>query len=129
MREIRSARVPAPAGTYSQAIEHGGFVFLAGQGPFSASGERVGVTFAEQARLTFENLKLVAQAAGADLGGTVRLGVYLSSLDHFEEFNVIARDYLTEPYPARTTLQVALRGFDIELDAVVAMPVHAGETR
>jgi len=129
MREIRSDRVPAPAGTYSQAIEHGGFVFLAGQGPFSASGERAGQTFAEQARLTFENLKLVAQAAGTDLSGTVRLGVYLSSLDHFEEFNLIAREYLTEPYPARTTLQVALQGFDIELDAVVAMQVNPEEAQ
>lgn len=127
MKRIESGDVPAPAGPYSQGIEHGGLVYLAGQGPFSAEGERVGSTFAEQARLTFENLASVAAAAGTDLSHTVRLGVYLTTLQDFEEFNAIAREYLTEPYPARTTLQADLRGFDIELDAIVALPSGDGE--
>lgn len=122
MNEIRSTEVPAPAGPYSQGIEHGGLLFLAGQGPFSKDGARIGETFADQVRITFENLASVANAAGTDLGRTVRLGAYLSSLENFDEFNAIAREYLSEPYPARTTLQVSLRGFDIELDAVVALP-------
>jgi reactive intermediate/imine deaminase len=122
MREqIRADGVPAPAGAYSQGIRVGDLVFLAGQGPFTASGERAGETFAEQARLTFENLAAVAAAAGTDLSKTVRLGVYLQSMDDFDEFNRIAREYLAEPFPARTTLRVDLRGFDIELDAVVAV--------
>lgn len=129
MRQISSSRAPASAGPYSQAIEHGGLLFLAGQGPFSAAGERIGDTFADQVRITFENLASVAHAAGTDLSRAVRLGAYLSSLENFEEFNSIARGYLSEPFPARTTLQVALRGFDIELDAVVAMPDSAGGAR
>jgi len=122
MKEIRSGKVPAPAGPYSQGIEHGGLLFLAGQGPFTSSGQRVGETFADQVHVTFQSLAFVAEAAGTDLSRIVRLGAYLSSIENFEEFNSIARDYLSEPFPARTTLQVALRGFDIELDAVIAMP-------
>lgn len=122
LEQIQSALVAPPAGPYSQGIRFGGLVFLAGQGPFSAEGKRVGVTFADQVRITFDNLAGVAAAAGTDLSRTVRLGAYLKSLDDFPEFNEIAREYLTEPYPARTTLQVALRGFDIELDAFVALP-------
>ena len=122
LHEISSAAAPASAGPYSQGIRVGDLVFLAGQGPFSAAGERIGETFAEQVRITFENLAAVAAAAGTDLSRTLRLGAYLRSLDDFAEFNEIAREYLSEPFPARTTLQVALRGFDIELDAIVAMP-------
>ncbi len=122
MKQYQSPAAPASAGPYSQAIAHGGLVFLAGQGPFTASGERAGATFAEQVHLTFQNLAHVAEAAGTDLSRVVRLGAYLSTLENFEEFNLISRGYLSEPYPARTTLQVALRGFDIELDAVLALP-------
>lgn len=129
MKQFESPAAPASAGPYSQAIEHGGLVFLAGQGPFTAAGERAGSTFAEQVHLTFQNLAHVAEAAGTDLSRVVRLGAYLSTLDNFEEFNLISREYLSEPFPARTTLQVALRGFDIELDAVLALPDVEGDRR
>lgn len=125
LQQITSSAVAPPAGPYSQGIRVGGLVFIAGQGPFDAAGQRVGATFAEQVRITFDNLAGVAAAAGTDLTRTVRLGAYLRTLDDFPEFNEIAREYLSEPYPARTTLQVALRGFDIELDAVVALPEGA----
>jgi hypothetical protein len=32
------------------------------------------------------------------------------------------REYLTEPYPARITIPVDLRGFDVEIDVVIAIP-------
>lgn len=119
MQKISTDQAPPPAGPYSQAVVAGGLVFLAGQGPFDAKGERVGETFADQVRRTFENLERVAAAAGSSLHSAVRLGVYLRSLDDFAEFNEIAREYLVEPFPARTTIEAALRGFDIEIDAVV----------
>ncbi|MGQ7312576.1 RidA family protein [Microbacterium arabinogalactanolyticum] len=119
MEHISTDQAPPPAGPYSQAIASGGLVFLAGQGPFNSEGLRTGESFEEQVRRTFENLEAVARAAGSSLSRAVRLGVYLRDLDQFAEFNHIARDYLTKPYPARTTIEVALRGFDIEIDAVV----------
>lgn len=119
MEQISTNQAPPPAGPYSQAIASGSLVFLAGQGPFDETGTRTGETFDEQVRRTFENLECVARAAGSSLTRAVRLGVYLRDLDQFAEFNQIARDYLAEPYPARTTIEVALRGFDIEIDAIV----------
>lgn len=121
---VSTELAPPPAGPYSQGTVHGGLVFLAGQGPFDASGKRAGETFADQVRATFSNLEAVAQAAGTTLHNAVRYGVYLKSLDDFAEFNKIAKEFLDEPFPARTTIQANLRGFDIELDAIVALPVE-----
>ncbi|PVE96921.1 RidA family protein [Microbacterium sp. TPD7012] len=121
MNKITSTEAPAPGGPYSQAVVAGDLAFLAGQGPFDAQGQRVGDSFADQVRATFQNLETVAQAAGSTLHNAVRLGAYLRSLDDFPVFNEIAREYLSEPFPARTTIEVALRGFDIELDAVVVV--------
>lgn len=119
---ISSPDAPSPAGTYSPGMVHGRVLYLAGQGPFNAAGERVGETFADQVRQTFRNLQVNAEAAGTSLQHTVRYGVYLRSLDDFEELNEIAKEFLTEPYPARTTIPVELRGFDVEIDAIVAIP-------
>lgn len=113
---------PPPAGPYSQGASAAGLLFLAGQGPFDSAGERVGDTFAEQTRQAFRNLEAVAQAAGSSLAHAVRYGVYLRDLDDFAELNAIAREFLRDPLPARTTIQADLRGFDVELDAVVALP-------
>ena len=119
---ISTASAPQPAGTYSQAIAAGPFVFLSGQGPFDKDSNRVGETFADQVRQTFRNLDEVAKAAGGSLKDAVRYSVYLKTLDDFEEFNTVAAEFLTEPLPARTTIQANLRGFDVELDAILMLP-------
>jgi enamine deaminase RidA (YjgF/YER057c/UK114 family) len=100
----------------------GNLLFLAGQGPFDALGDRVGETFADQVRATLDNLERVAQAAGTSLANAVRIGAYLSTLNHFAEFNAIIAEYVSEPFPARTTVPVDLRGFDVEIDAVLYVP-------
>jgi reactive intermediate/imine deaminase len=119
---ISSDQAPAPVGPYSPGIRVGNLLFVAGQGPFNADGSRGGETFADQVRLTMTNIQHIAEAAGTSLEHCVRMGGYLSTLDNFEEYNTILREYLTEPYPARTTLPVALRGFDVEIDVVIAIP-------
>jgi len=116
---ISSPEAPQPAGTYSPGIVAGPFIFLAGQGPFDPDGQRVGETFADQVRQTFRNLEAVAREGGASLKHTVRYGVYLRTLDDFGEFNQIASEFLRDPLPARTTIQANLRGFDVEIDAIL----------
>jgi 2-iminobutanoate/2-iminopropanoate deaminase len=113
---------PAPSGSYSQAIAAGGLLFCAGQGPFAADGSLVSGSIAEQTRQVLQNLDAVARAAGATLADAVRVGVYLSSLDHFDEMDAEYRRHFRDPLPARTTTQTELVGFDVEIDAVIALP-------
>lgn len=121
MRQISPTDTPPPAGAYSTGIVHGDFLFCAGQGPFDAEGVRIGGSFEEQVRITMENLARVAKAAGTSLDRTVRMGVFLSDIENFAALNAVVTEYLTEPYPARTTVQVPLKGFDVEIDAVIAL--------
>ncbi len=120
-RPISSEAAPAPGGAYSQAIAAGSLVFLAGQGPFTPAGEKVDGSFGDQARQTFTNLAAVAEAAGGSLADAVRVGVYLRNMDDFAEMNDLYREFFPEPLPARTTIQSDLPGFDIEVDAVLAL--------
>jgi reactive intermediate/imine deaminase len=118
---IRSDGAPAPGGPYSQAIRSGGFLFLAGQGPFRTDGSKVEGSFEDQARQTFRNLEAVATAAGASLADAVRVGVYLRDMSNFAALNRVYPEFFRDPMPARTTIQSDLPGFEIEVDAVLAM--------
>lgn len=117
----QSADAPAPGGPYSQAIKSGGFVYLAGQGPFRPDGSKIESPFEEAARQTFRNLAAVAAAAGAELADAVRVGVYLRDMSNFAAMNQVYAEFFRKPYPVRTTIQSDLPGFDIEVDCVIAI--------
>ena len=118
---IRTDAAPAPAGPYSQAIKSGGFLFLAGQAPFRPDGSKVEGSFEDQARQTLQNLQSVAAAAGASLADAVRVGVYLRDMSNFGTLNKVYPEFFHDPMPARTTIQSDLPGFEIEVDAVIAV--------
>ena len=118
---IRTDAAPAPAGPYSQAIRSGGFLFLAGQAPFRPDGSKVEGSFEDQARQTLENLQSVAAAAGASLADAVRVGVYLRDMSNFGTLNKVYAEFFHDPMPARTTIQSDLPGFEIEVDAILAV--------
>lgn len=120
---VTSPHAPTPAGPYSHGVIVGNLLFCAGQGPFGRQGERVGETFEDQVRSTFDNLQHICEAAGTSLSNTVRIGAYLSSMNLFDRFNAVyAERFSGGVLPARTTIPVDLRGFDVEIDVVVLVP-------
>lgn len=120
-QKIYTETAPPPAGTYSQGIIAGGFLFIAGQGPFDLEGKKRPDTFRNEVMMTLGNLENIARAAGTTIQNAVRLGVYLLDMNNFQEMNKIFVEYFNEPYPVRTTIQADLRGFQIEIDAIVKL--------
>ena len=57
------------------------------------------------------------------MADAVRVGVYLRDMSHFATMNKVYVEFFREPMPARTTIQSDLPGFDIEVDAVIAVGV------
>ncbi|HCT80277.1 MAG TPA: reactive intermediate/imine deaminase [Micromonosporaceae bacterium] len=109
-----------PGGPYSHAVIAGDTVYLAGACPVLPDGTWVKGSFTEQARAAFTNLARVAEAAGGSLGQAVKVGVYLRDFADFPEMNKIYVEFFGEEnLPVRTTIPVALDGFDIEVDAIL----------
>jgi 2-iminobutanoate/2-iminopropanoate deaminase len=121
---IQSEKAPKPKAPYSQAIlASGRYVFISGQGPVEPqTGNFVGETFEEQAIRTLDNLKTLAEAAGASLTDFVKVNAYLNDMGNFKKFNEIYKRYFSEPYPARTTVHSALVGMMIEVDGIAVLP-------
>ena len=123
-RPIHSDNAPAAIGTYSQAIDAGGLVFLSGQIPLvPATMEIVDGDFEARARQVFDNLQAVAEAAGGSLNDVVKLTVFLTDLDNFATVNSVMESYFTQPFPARAAVGVASlpKGVDVEADAILVV--------
>jgi 2-iminobutanoate/2-iminopropanoate deaminase len=120
---IQTEKAAKPKAPYSQGILAAGrYVFISGQGPVDPeTGNFVGNTFEEQAIRTFENLKTIAEAAGATLKDFVKVNAYLNDMGNFAKFNEIYQRYFSEPYPARTTVHSAMLGMMIEVDGIAVL--------
>ncbi|MBT8064029.1 MAG: RidA family protein [Xanthomonadales bacterium] len=121
---IHTGNAPAAVGTYSQAVRHGDTVYLSGQIPLDPqTGKLVGGTIEQQIDRVFRNLRAVCQAAGSDLGGIVKLNVYLTDLGNFAAVNSVMAEFFSEPFPARAAVGVAALplGAEVEMEAVLGL--------
>jgi 2-iminobutanoate/2-iminopropanoate deaminase len=119
---ITSSELPPPLGPYSRAIEAGGFLYVSGQvGQDPTTGKLVSGGVAAETERVFANLAAVLRAAGKTFDDVVRAGVFLTKMDDFAAMNGVYAKTFTEPFPARTTVAVAVLplGACVEIDLVV----------
>lgn len=121
----KTAIVPesaAPAiGPYSAAVSVGEFVFASGQIPVDpATGEIVAGCAACQTTQVLANASAVLDAAGLTFANVVKTTVFLVDLADFEKMNGVYAQHFSEPYPARSTVQVAAlpKGARVEIEFV-----------
>jgi 2-iminobutanoate/2-iminopropanoate deaminase len=110
-----------PAGHYSHAVAAGGFVFVSGQLPIAAgSPPDPRLPFAQQVRLTLHNVESALMAARASLRDLAKVTVYLTSEEHWAEFNAIYAEVMGDHRPARAVVPVGPLhyGLLIEIEAV-----------
>ena len=125
---VESRRVPR-RGPYSQAVQSGGLIFVAGQaGIDPVTGAVVGSTFERQARQAFENLRAILEDAGSGLEHVVKTTCWLAAPEAFDQLNALYTEYFSTDPPARSTPIVQLpRGLLFSIEAV-AVVVPAGAT-
>lgn len=117
-------KAPEPKGPYSQAVIHNGVMYLSGQIPLDSEGTLVRGTIEEETAAVLENIKLIAEEAGAGLEDVLKVTCYLADMEDFKRFNDVYRNYFRENPPARATIQSGRLPLDVqvEIDAVVALP-------
>ena len=117
---VTTSAAPAAIGPYSQATVSGQLVYTSGQIPMLPDGSLQEGDVAVQARQVLENLKAVLTAAGSGLERVLKTTVFLKDMDDFAAMNAVYAEYFTEPYPARSTVQVARlpRDVRVEIEAV-----------
>lgn len=122
-RIIATSEAPAAVGPYSQAVAVGNLLFCAGQIPLDpATGEIVGEDVTAQTERVCQNITGVLKANGMTFANVVKATVFLTDLANFAAMNAVYAKYFTEPFPARSTIQVAglPRGSQVEIEVTAA---------
>ncbi|HEY5291912.1 MAG TPA: RidA family protein [Burkholderiales bacterium] len=120
---ISTPHAPGAIGTYSQAVRCGDTIYLSGQIGLDPATMQLAEGIDAQVKRVFDNLKAVAEAAGASLDDAAKLTIYLTDLGHFAKVNEIMAVYFRQPYPARAAIGVASlpRGALVEADAILVI--------
>ena len=122
-KAFMTEKAPRPVGPYSQIVQAGPFLFLAGQVPLTPEGKMLEGDVSAQTRQVLENLKAVLQQAGAEMNQIVKTTIFLADLCDFETVNKVYTEYFHEPYPARSTVEVSKlpKGARLEIDAIAVI--------
>ena len=116
MKEIKTSNAPAAIGPYSQAIVVGNMLFTSGQIPIDPKTGEIPEGVEAQARPALTNVKNLIEAAGASIDNVVKTTVFIKNMDDFAKINEIYAQYFTEPFPARSCVEVARLPKDVLLE-------------
>jgi 2-iminobutanoate/2-iminopropanoate deaminase len=107
---VRTDRAPAPfqGAPYSQGIVAGDLVFVSGQlGIDPGTGQVVEGGIGPQTEQAMQNLAAVLEEAGTGLDRVAMTSIFLVELEDFQPMNEVYASHMSEPYPARATVEIA----------------------
>lgn len=126
MEEITTDEAPGSIGPYSQGIKSGEKIHVSGQGPVDPhTGEIVERDPRTQTRRTLENVDAILNAANQSLDDVVKATVFLSDMSLYDEVNDVYEEMLSEPYPARSAVEVVRLPVDILVEIEVVAEVDS----
>lgn len=117
-RVISTPNAPAAIAAYSQGIQVGDTLWVAGQiGLDPATREIVPGGIREETRRALENCKAILEAAGFSLKDVAQVQVLLADINDYQTMNEVYVTYFPENPPARAAYAVAAipRGARVEI--------------
>lgn len=126
MQEITTPDAPPSIGPFSQAIESNGTIYVSGQGPIDPETEAVVERDPKvQTRQTLRNVAAILDAADHSLDDIVKSTIFLSDMAHYDAVNEVYGKMLTEPFPARSAVEVVRMPVDILVEIEVIAETDA----
>lgn len=131
MKEIiATASAPAALGPYAQGVKVNDTIYVSGQLPVNPkTNQLINGTIGAQTEQVLMNLREILEEGGARLDDVVKVNIYMTDLDHFDEMNRVYgfffpnTDASTNLLPARVTVEVSRlpKGADIEIDCIAVI--------
>ena len=121
VRFVNPAANAAPGGHYSHGTVANGFVFVSGQLPITAAGEKlVHASFTDQAAQVLANVAAVLQACGSGVERLVQVRVYLDDLENWPAFDALYATWAGSRRPSRAVVPTGAlhHGLKVEVEAV-----------
>lgn len=124
LEQVQTDEAYESSAPLSQAIRHGDTVYISGNVPVDPDSEELvegGV--GPQTRQVLENVEAILEEAGTSMDNVIRAGVFMTDMDSFDEMNEVYKEFMSEPYPARTAVKAEMANPDIlvEIDVIAAV--------
>ena len=123
LEHFQADGAPAPGGSYSHGVVAHGFLYTCGMGPIDpVSGKVVEGDITAQTRQVLKNLEAILKTKGATFAQVVKVTTHLQELHRdFAGYDQAYREFLSAPFPVRTTVGSDLMNILVEIDFVVAL--------
>ena len=120
MEELPTDDAPPSIGPFSQGIRDGDKIYVSGQGPIDPESEEIiDGDVRDQTARTLENIEAVLSSAGKSLDDVVKATVFVMDMDDYDDINDVYGEYMSDPYPARSAVQVEELPVDIDVEIEV----------
>jgi len=109
---------------FSEAVAHGGMLYLSGDIGTGADGKLVAGGIGPETRQVMENIKATLARHQLGMGDIVKCTVFLADIADWPEFNTVYAGYFDPGrYPARSALAAAglALGAKVEVECMAAM--------
>lgn len=104
---ITSEKAPKAIGCYSPGLCLDGLVLFSGQLPINPETGKIEAEDAgSQAKQSLDNIGALLEAADLTYENVVRTTIYLADINDFAAVNSVYAEYVKEPYPVRSCVQV-----------------------
>ena len=117
---INTSKAPGAIGPYSQGIKVGDMIFFSGQLPINVETGEMPEGIEAQTTESLKNIQGLLESQGLTFADVVKTTVFLDNMDDFATMNGVYAKFFTEPYPARSAVEVAKlpKGALVEIEVI-----------
>ena len=98
-------------------------IYLRASSIYSWKRELNNNTFEDEVNQVIDNLDAICKEAGGGLDNILKLSIFLTDLSNFDAVNNLMKERFSEPFPARSTIEVSRlpKDVNIEMDAILSI--------
>lgn len=104
---LATTNAPSAIGPYSQGIAAGNTVYVSGQIPVDPATGLIPEGIEAQTAQCLKNITAILAQYGMTLENVVKTTVFMEDLNDFAAMNGVYSQFFSQPYPARSAVQVA----------------------
>ncbi|MCB9203098.1 MAG: RidA family protein [Flavobacteriales bacterium] len=122
-QKIETTNAPSAIGPYSQAILANGFLFISGQIPINPKTEEIETGIENQTHQVMKNILEILKASDLNFSNVIKSSIFIKNMSDFSIINEIYASYLSNPFPARETVEVSNlpKNVDIEISVIASI--------
>ncbi len=121
MEIVFNDRAPHPNGHYSQAVVHGGILYMSMQLPIDPGAGSIPPALEDQATQLFKNCAAILSAAGSSFQDVLTATIYITEMADWPTMNRLFAEHVGNHRPARGMVNVK----ELHLGAKVALQLTA----